>query len=448
MEMKELSSILQQNGIVGAGGAGFPTYAKLDERAETIILNCAECEPLLRLHRQLLEKYAHEIVDTFHLIGKAVGAKDVVIGIKKAYTRTIEALETCIGDYPEVRLGLLDEVYPAGDEVVLIYEVTGKVVRPGGIPIESGVAVFNVETVYNAYRAVKQQMPVADKLVSVAAEVKNPVTVRVPLGCTIDEVVALAGGTTVKEPVYFIGGPMMGFIGSGVMPVTKTTNAILVLPKEHSLIQKKRSKSSIDLKRAAACCCQCTMCTDLCPRNRLGHPIEPHKFMRAATCKDIQQPDIFLNTMFCSSCGLCEIYSCMQGLSPRTLMAEYKAGLRENGIKPAQGVIPAPVGAEREYRKVPMERLMARLDLARYDKEAPMEETLPDIRRVKILLSQHIGAPASPIVKAGDRVTKGQMIAQPGKGLSVGIHASIDGTVTEAGDKYIVIETQEGRAPR
>ena len=84
MDMKELSSILQQNGIVGAGGAGFPTYAKLDQRAETIILNCAECEPLLRLHRQLLEKYAREIVDTFHLVGQAVGAKEVIIGIKKS----------------------------------------------------------------------------------------------------------------------------------------------------------------------------------------------------------------------------------------------------------------------------------------------------------------------------------------------------------------------------
>ena len=93
MDMKELSSILQQNGIVGAGGAGFPTYAKLDERAETIILNCAECEPLLRLHRQLLEKYAKEIIDTFHMIGETVGAKEVIIGIKKAYTATIEAVK-------------------------------------------------------------------------------------------------------------------------------------------------------------------------------------------------------------------------------------------------------------------------------------------------------------------------------------------------------------------
>ncbi|MFR2836865.1 MAG: 4Fe-4S dicluster domain-containing protein [[Clostridium] nexile] len=440
MEIKELSNILQQNGIVGAGGAGFPTYAKLDERAETIILNCAECEPLLRLHRQLLEKHAREIVETFHMIGQTVGAKDIIIGIKKAYKKTIEALNECIGDYEGVRLGLLDEVYPAGDEVVLIYEVTGKVVRPGGLPIESGVAVFNVETVYNVYRAMKHNTPVVDKLVSVVAEVNNPITVRVPIGCTIEEVVAMAGGVTTPNAVYFIGGPMMGNIGTGAQAVTKTTNAVLVLPENHLIIQKKKSKASIDLKRAAASCCQCTMCTDLCPRHLLGHPIEPHKFMQAATCKDMQKAEIFINTMFCCSCGLCELYSCMQSLSPRSLMAEYKVGLRANGIKPPQGVEAKAVGPEREYRKVPMERLMARLDLTKYDREAPLDDDVVDMKRVKIMLSQHIGAPASAVVKSGDKVEMGQVIAEPGKGLSVAIHASISGTVTEVNDKYVIIE--------
>lgn len=211
------------------------------------------------------------------------------------------------------------------------------------------------------------------------------------------------------------------------------------------MIQRKRRKSSIDLKRAAACCCQCTMCTDLCPRNRLGHPIEPHLFMRAATCKDVQQPNIFVNTMFCSSCGLCEMYSCMQGLSPRSLMAEYKAGLRANGLKPPKAEA-KPVGEEREYRKVPMARLMARLDLVRYNKQAPLTEEPVDAKKVKILLSQHIGAPALAVVSQGDAVQRGQMIAKPAQGLSVGIHASIDGVVSAVTEKYIVIEQQKGCA--
>ncbi|MCP1102201.1 Na+-translocating ferredoxin:NAD+ oxidoreductase RnfC subunit [Aequitasia blattaphilus] len=438
MERQELSDILQQNGIVGAGGAGFPTYGKLDERAETIILNCAECEPLLRLHRQLLEKHAGEIVETFHMIGETLGAKDVVIGIKEAYKETIEALNQVVADYKNVRLGLLEEVYPAGDEVVLIYEVTGKVIRPGVLPIESGIAVFNVETVYNIYRALHNE-PVIEKLVSVVAEVENPITVKVPIGTSLEEVVKMAGKTTVNNPVYFVGGPMMGSIGSKFQPVTKTTNGILVLPQDHLLVQKKNSNSSIDLKRAAACCCNCSMCTDLCPRNRLGHPIEPHKFMQAATCKDVQNPDIFVNTYFCSSCGLCEMFSCFQGLSPRTLMTEYKGKLRGRGV-PMPKVEAKGVGPEREFRKVPMERLMARLDLTKYDKEAPLKEEVPDTKRVKILMSQHIGAPAIPRVTKGDKVKKGDVVGAMGKGLSVNIHASIDGTICEVNDKYVMIE--------
>ena len=238
MDIKELQKIMQENGVVGAGGAGFPTYMKLTDKADTILMNCAECEPLLKLHRQLLEKHAYEIMKTFDMVAETVGASQAIIGIKKSYVQTINALNQHIEEFPRVKIHLLDEVYPMGDEVVLIYEATGRVVRPGGLPIEQGVAVFNVETLYNVYRAVEEHKPVTSKYVSVVAEVENPVTVKVPLGCTLEEVVAQAGGTTVKDPVYFVGGPMMGRIGNGSDPVTKTTNAILVLPKDHVIVMK------------------------------------------------------------------------------------------------------------------------------------------------------------------------------------------------------------------
>ena len=440
MDIKELAALLRQNGVVGAGGAGFPTYAKLDARADTIIMNCAECEPLLKLHRQLLEKHAEEIVAAFKLIKDTVGAKDAIIGIKKAYKQTIAALEKVLPRYEGVRLGLLDEVYPAGDEVVLIYEVTGKVVRPGGLPIECGVCVFNVETCYNLSRALNRQEPVVDKLVSVVAEVNNPVTLRMPIGATVEDAVRLAGGAKIKDPVYFVGGPMMGNILPGSAPITKTTNAILVLPQNHYLVERKRSRSETMLKRAAASCCQCSMCTDLCPRHMLGHPIEPHLFMRAATCKDVQDPNIFVNTFFCCSCGLCELYSCFQGLSPRSLMAEYKNGLRAAGVR-APKVEAAPVHPARELRKVPMKRLMARLDLTKYDAPAPLQDACVEVKTVYIPTRQHIGAPAQPCVKAGDTVKRGQVIAQPAEGLSVAIHASVNGRVREVTATQIVIDT-------
>ena len=202
MDIKELQNIIQENGVVGAGGAGFPTYMKLTDKANTILMNCAECEPLLKLHRQLLEKHAYEIMKTFHMVQETVGASEAIIGIKKSYVQTVNALKQHIEEFPGMRIHLLDEVYPMGDEVVLIYEATGRVVRPGGLPIEQGVAVFNVETLYNIYQAVEKKEPVTSKYVSVVAEVNHPVTVKVPLGCTMDDVVAQAHEKGYAETLF------------------------------------------------------------------------------------------------------------------------------------------------------------------------------------------------------------------------------------------------------
>ncbi len=440
MDIKDLSNVLKENGIVGAGGAGFPTYAKIDARAETIILNCCECEPLLKLHRQLLEKYSYQILETFNLIRETVGAKEGIIGIKKAYKSTIDALNLSISSFKGITIKALDEVYPAGDEVVLIYEATGKVVRPGGLPIESGVTVFNVETVYNLYQALNGK-PVTEKYVSVVAEVNNPVTVKVPIGTKLSDVVQLAGGESIPNAVYLVGGPMMGRIMNKNAVVTKTTNAILVLPPDHILIKKRTNKIQIDLKRAAASCCQCSMCTDLCPRHNLGHPIDPSRFMRAAICKDTQDVTAFTNTFYCSGCGLCEMYSCNQGLSPRTLINEVKALLRKNGLKPSPDVKAGKVDGLREYKKAPIERLMARTGLSKYDKKAPLMDEVSSVNEVKISLSQHIGAPSVVNVAVGDRVEKGQVIATSGNGLSVPQHASVSGLVTDISGGYITVKS-------
>ena len=285
MEIQELKQVLQENGIVGAGGAGFPTYAKLDERAEIIIMNCAECEPLLKLHRQLLEQKAEEILWAFAQIAETVGAKEAVIGIKEEYKATLEALYRYIDAYPNMRIQLLAGAYPMGDEVVLIYEATGRVIRPGGLPIEEGVAVFNVETVYNVYRALAENAPVADKLVTVVGEVEHPVTVRVPLGTTIAKTVAYAGKILVKNPAFLAGGPMMGNLCLSEDVVTKTTNAIIVLDQTHTLIQKKQHNTAIDLKRAASACGS-TRCTCAPPSAARGWGTNslpmPRRWARAA----------------------------------------------------------------------------------------------------------------------------------------------------------------------
>ena len=441
MTVEELRELVKESGIVGAGGAGFPTYMKIDKRANTILMNCAECEPLLRLHRQLLKVHAQEIVRTFAMIADVLEAQEAIIGIKEEYQSTIEALNQYVPLYPKVKIKLLAGAYPMGDEVVLIYEATGRVISPGGLPIEAGVAVFNVETVYNVYRAVEKAMPVVDKVVTVVGEVCNPVTVRVPLGTSLEEVVAMAGGERdeSQDLVYLVGGPMMGRIASRYDVVTKTTNAILVLPREHQIIQKKLMPSSIGMKRAASACCQCQMCTDLCPRHNLGHPIEPHHFMRAMSNHDFKDLDAFLNLFFCSGCGLCEMFSCPQGLSPRSLITECKNGLRQAGVTAPKGIAPAPIKEAREYRKVPVVRLEARLGLTKYETKAPLDDNIRPVTKVRVPLSQHIGAPAICAVQKGDQVSLGQLIAHPAEGLSVPIHASLPGTITDTTPNSIEI---------
>ena len=439
MELNSLINILKDSGVVGAGGAGFPTYAKLNNKADVILLNCAECEPLLRLHRQLLSKSVEEILGAFDLTRKTLGAKEGIICVKSHYKSTIEAVKGIIGEYPSLKICELQAVYPAGDEVVMIYEATGRRVRPGGLPIECGVIVFNVETMYNVNNAINGK-PVTTKLVTIAGAVKNPVTVRVPIGAEIGDVVKLAGGPTIDDFVYWVGGPMMGVIETETDGITKTTNSIFVFPSNHYLLGRLNSDLKIEVARAAASCCQCQLCTDLCPRHNLGHPIEPHRIMRAAACNNFKDIEAFTNTFYCCACGICELYACPQGLSPRKLISAIKGGLRKSGIKPSPDVKAADVSKEREYRKVPIERLVSRLGVREYISDAPLDNNeKTGFTEVKIKLSQHIGAPAVSTVKFGDKVKKGDVIAKAADGLSVNIHASIDGIVTKITDKFIIL---------
>lgn len=439
MLIDELKNIARNNGIVGAGGAGFPAYAKMTDKADTVILNCVECEPLLKLHRQLLAIHTEEIIQMLDEVRESFGAKEAVIGIKSEYVTTIKAVEEVLGDFPKVRICALKPAYPMGDEVVLIYEATGRVIQPGGLPIDENVVVYNVETMYNLYRAVHLDIPVTNKLVSIVGEIDHPLTVRVPLGTTVKEAIALAGKVTVEDPAYVMGGPMMGRLGTENTVITKTTNAIIILPKDHHVVVRMDKNLEIEKKRASSSCCQCRTCTDMCSRHALGHPIEPHKVMRAVANHDISDMSVFVNTAYCSGCGICEKYACPQGLSPKSIIQAFKGGLRAAGIK-VEKVDPAPVLEDRELRKLPVHRLAARLDLTKYDKPAPFEDTTPTTKLVKIPMSQHIGAPATPIVSVGDTVKKGQLIGEPKDGLSVAIHCSIDGVVQKVSDKEVVVK--------
>ncbi len=438
MNIDELKKIARENGVVGAGGAGFPSYAKMTDQADTVILNCVECEPLLKLHRQLLAAHPGRIVSMLDEVREALGAKEAVIGIKSEYRETIEALLPVVGDYAKVRIHELRAAYPMGDEVVLIYEVTGRVISPGGLPIDERVVVFNVETMYNLFCAAHQASGVTEKSVSIVGEIDHPATLRLPIGMRVADAVRAAGEITTDRPAFLMGGPMMGRIGTPDTVITKTTNAIIILPEDHPLVQRAAKDLAIEKRRASSACCQCRTCTDLCSRHALGHPIEPHRIMRAVANSDTGDLSVFVNSAYCSGCGICEKYACPQGLSPKTIIQEFKGALRAGGIK-VEKLSPAPVVDGREERKVPVHRLSHRLGLAVYDRPAPFLEEVQQASEVHIPLSQHIGAPARAAVKAGDKVQKGQLIGTPAEGLSVGIHASMDGVVAQVTDREVVI---------
>lgn len=440
MELTNLKDILKQSGVVGAGGAGFPSYAKLDSKAETILLNCAECEPLLKLHRQVLEKFSYEIMTALDIVSKAVGAKEVKICIKGSYKGAIEAVNSYIDAFENFDVCFLPEIYPAGDEVVLIYEATGKRVPPGGIPINIGCIVYNVETMLNIYYATTQNKSVTHKYVTVAGEVKNPKTLLAPVGITYGELISACGGATVKDVELLAGGPMTGKLAKLTDVVTKTSNAVLVLPKGHCIISNRQLKASIGMKRAMSSCCQCRMCTDLCPRNALGYPIDPSEFMKSASSGTVSRVAPMLDTFFCSQCGICELFACNQGLSPKTLIDVYRTELRKNGVKPPVREI-GEIKKDFKHRRVSMMRLISRLNLSKYNVPAPISEEVVKAKRVKIMLAQHIGAPSVPKVKKGDVVCLGDVLANvPGNALGADIHSSVDGKVLEVNEKFILID--------
>lgn len=439
MKLDELKDLLKASGVVGAGGAGFPTYAKLSDKADTVILNCAECEPLLRLHRQVMEIYTDEILCALDEILKATGAERGIIAVKSHYTDTVKAIEAEITEHPKLSVCKLDSVYPSGDEILLIKEVTGRTVQPGELPISVGVTVSNVETVYNVSRALKGHA-VTDKFVTVTGEVKRPITLLAPIGTRIAELIEAAGGVTTDDPEYVSGGPMMGRIVSPRDPITKTTNAIIVLPSDHTVVMNKKRNPKVVLRRAMSVCCQCRACTELCSRHLAGYPVEPHAVMRIVSNGGKGDLSVLPGAMFCSGCGLCETYSCPQGLSPRMMIDQIKSAARAAGVRPPKGMKAASVSDDAKYKRVSVERLTSRLGLSRYDVSAPMGGE-HKTETVKILLSQHIGAPSTATVKEGDSVKKGDVIAVSAKdALGVDIHSSIDGTVSSVTERYVTVK--------
>jgi len=443
-------------GVVGAGGAGFPTHVKIAARVDTVstsrtvIANGAECDPLLRCDQQLMANRAAEIVEGLRLVMRASGAERGVIALKREYTGAVAALQRATRQGENISLHLLESHYPVGDEFVLVYEVTGRLVPETGLPLHVGCIVQNVGTLFNIARAQKG-IPVTHRLLTVTGAVNEPKTLNLPIGTSIGEAVAWAGGIkiprwserTEEDYAVVVGGPMMGWLAQHLSePITKTTTGLIVLPKNNVVVRYLGRPLGSWVKRGRSTCDQCRDCTDLCPRYLLGHDLEPHKVMRSINYGLTEPTAIITAAVLCCECRLCEAYACPLELSPMAYYQEIKRQLAaqgwENVIHKRSDLTPHPM---REYRRVPMERLVARLGLTEYEECAcPLDGREYQPQRVTIRLKQHIGAPSQPVVKIGDGVQRGDLIAQIPEGkLGANVHASISGRVEAVTGEHIVI---------
>lgn len=440
----QIIEAVRSSGVVGAGGAGFPTHVKLSSSVDVAIVNGAECEPLLESDKYLLETESDGILRGLELIMESCGAKKGYIALKEKHFRLFSVLEKEIRERSSNGISLypLGDYYPAGDEFLLVFEITGRVIPERGIPPHVGCIVQNVETAYNIYRAVEKGEPVTRRFLTCTGEVRTPSVVHAHIGVSFREVIDLCGGSTLDDPVLIIGGPLMGRVETDLeAPVTKLTSGIIVLPRDHVVVMRKTIPLEHMIRQSKGACCQCTYCTELCPRYLLGHDLMPHMIMRQIGYGVDAPYRTIENALLCSECGLCEIYACVMGLSPKRINALIKERLSAKGYRPEFPRREISIHEMREFRKIPSERVVNRLQLLEHAETLLRRGVGTDPSRVEILLKQHAGEPAVPVVKVGDMVREGMLIADVPQGAAgARVHSSIEGEVVFIDDERIIIQ--------
>ena len=293
LSKEELIGIVREAGIVGMGGATFPTHVKLNgQGVDTVIINAGECEPFITSDDRLCREEPAKVIGGLKIVMKIFGLKEGHIGIEDNKPEAVKALNANLCKEDGITVDVLPAKYPQGAEKQLIYAVTGREVPSGGLPAAVGCAVFNAATVKAIYDAVYEGMPLIKRIVTVSGDVlMEPKNLLVPIGTAFNDLIEACGYS--ENPYKVLsGGPMMGAAQYDLsVPTIKGVNAITVLGKSNKY----------DVKDAR--CLRCGKCIDACPMKLM--PVLMYKSMQSNDIQEMKDNNI----LDCIECGSCA-YTC------------------------------------------------------------------------------------------------------------------------------------------
>jgi len=293
----EIKEIILEAGIVGMGGATFPTHVKLspppEKTIDTVILNGAECEPYLTADHRLMLEHPSEIVGGLKAIMKVLNVTIGYIGIENNKPDAIEVMQKAVEKEENIQVVVLQTKYPQGAEKQLIDACTGRIVPSGALPMEVGVVVNNIGTAYQVHQSIETGMPLVERVTTLSGGIlQNPKNLWVKIGTPVNELVQQCGG--LKEPVgkIIMGGPMMGMaVSTDKLPITKGSSGVLFFNREEGTIPEPEN------------CIRCSACVDICPVY-----LQP-LYISAYTLIDNIDVAEKYHPMDCIECGSCS-YIC------------------------------------------------------------------------------------------------------------------------------------------
>ncbi|MCQ2480056.1 MAG: electron transport complex subunit RsxC [Clostridia bacterium] len=322
--LEDFLKAVRASGLVGLGGAGFPTHVKLnvpkDKNVDTLVINAAECEPYITVdYRECMEN-SWDILSGIHIVKDMLGIKNVVIAVENNKPKAFEMLKKIADsddkDGDAIKIMALESKYPQGAEKMMVQSATGRKVPPGKLPADVGCVVMNVASVAFLARYIKTGKPLVSRSMTVAGSaIKEPKNIRVPIGTNIGEIIDFCGGFCEEPAKIIAGGPMMGLSIVGTdLPVSKSNNAILAFKKGDASIRKETD------------CIRCGRCAAACPMSLMPTLIE--RSMKAGNVEALEKAGI----MVCMECGSCS-FSCPAKKPLVQTMKAAKAYLREAGAK-------------------------------------------------------------------------------------------------------------------